>query len=125
MFDSDIELYGFHLDLHLFPCQDLYVRRLKFLFLLAPRIFQKQENMLRTVDLCLRLDAPAISVPLILTSFLLGETTPRSEPSVKPWLSHSLKSLLEEQENAILQEMLLVENFYLIGKVRFSTVCMN
>uniref|UniRef100_A0A674MBJ4 FAST kinase domains 2 n=1 Tax=Takifugu rubripes TaxID=31033 RepID=A0A674MBJ4_TAKRU len=88
----------------------------------APRIFQNQENMLRTVDLCLRLDAPALPVPLILPSFLLGETTSRCEPSVKPWLSHSLKSLLEEQENAILQEMLLVENFYLIGKVRFPTV---
>lgn len=94
---------------------------LKFLFLLAPRNLQNQEKMLRTIDLCIRLEAPALHVPLIFPSFPLEERAPSCEPTAKPWLFQSLKSLLEEQENAILQEMLLVENFYLLGKVRFST----
>lgn len=80
--------------------------------------------MLQTVLLCLRLDSPALPVPLTLPSFPLGDTAPSSQPSAKPWLSQSLRSLLEERENTVLQEMQLVENFYLIGKVRFWTDAM-
>lgn len=80
--------------------------------------------MLETVLLCLRLDSPAFAVPLPLPSFPLGDTAPSSQSSAKAWLSQSLRSLLEEQENTVLQEMVLVENFYLIGELRFSTDAM-
>lgn len=71
--------------------------------------------MLQTVLLCLRLDSPALSETLTLPSFPPGDGAPSSAPPAKPWLSRSLRSLLEQQENTALQEMLLVENVYLIG----------
>lgn len=77
--------------------------------------------MLQTVLLCLRLDSPALSGALTLPPLPLGDAAPSSPPSAKAWLSQSLKSLLEEQENTALQEMQLVENVYLIGEVKFST----
>lgn len=96
---------------------ELYDKNLKFLYLLAPRFVQNQERMLRTVELCLRLDSPVLPVPLPLPSFPLGDTATSSQPSAKPWLSPSLRSLVEEQKNTVLQEMLLVENVYLIGNI--------
>lgn len=76
--------------------------------------------MLQTVLLCLRLDSPAFPVPLTLPSFPLGDAAPRSLPLAKPWLSQSLRSLLEEQENTVLQEMVLVKSHYLIGEMRLG-----
>uniref|UniRef100_H3DAK9 FAST kinase domains 2 n=1 Tax=Tetraodon nigroviridis TaxID=99883 RepID=H3DAK9_TETNG len=75
---------------------------------------ENQEKMLQTVLLCLRLDSPALSETLTLPSFPPGDGAPSSAPPAKPWLSRSLRSLLEQQENTALQEMLLVENVYLI-----------
>lgn len=83
--------------------------------------------MLQTVLLCLRLDSPAFAEPLPRPPFPLGDPAPSSQPSAKPWLSQSLRSLLEEQElpgRAALQEMLSVENFYLIGEGTFWTDAM-
>ncbi|CAG06685.1 unnamed protein product [Tetraodon nigroviridis] len=80
-------------------------------------LLQNQEKMLQTVLLCLRLDSPALSETLTLPSFPPGDGAPSSAPPAKPWLSRSLRSLLEQQENTALQEMLLVENVYLIDAV--------
>lgn len=81
----------------------------------APRFLSVQERMFKTVDLCLRLDRPPLPVPLAIPPSLLGGPSASTLLS-KPWLSHSLRDLLEEQAGTTLQEMVLVENLHLIGK---------
>lgn len=71
--------------------------------------------MFQTVDLCLRLDRPPLPRPLAVPPSVLGDPTPRS-PSVNQWLSQGLQSVLGDQADTVLQEMVMVENFYLIGK---------
>lgn len=83
----------------------------------APRFLSNQERMFQTVDLCLRLDRPPLLVPLAIPQSLLGDPNASTLLS-KPWLSHSLRGMLEEQAGTTLQEMVLVENFHLIGKDR-------
>lgn len=77
--------------------------------------------MFQTVDLCLRLDHPPLPSPLTVPAFLLGDPVPGSPPA-KPWLSQSLRTVLEDQADATLQEMVLVEDSYLVGKVEVAVV---
>ncbi|XP_039998272.1 FAST kinase domain-containing protein 2, mitochondrial [Xiphias gladius] len=77
---------------------------------------QNQERMFQTVDLCLRLDRPPLPRPLAVPPSVLGDPTPRS-PSVNQWLSQGLQSVLGDQADTVLQEMVMVENFYLIDGV--------
>lgn len=76
--------------------------------------------MFKTVDSCLRLDRPPLPVPLAIPPSLLGDPDASSLLS-KPWLSHSLRAVLEEQAGTTLQEMVLVENLHLIGKTDSRT----
>ncbi len=73
--------------------------------------------MFQTVNMCLRLDRPPLPLSLAVPPSLLGDPTPRS-PSVSPLLSQGLHSVLGDQADTVLQEMVVVENFYLIGKDR-------
>ncbi|KAM3585347.1 uncharacterized protein V6R79_014975 [Siganus canaliculatus] len=82
----------------------------------APRFLHNQERMLRTVDLCLRLDRPALPMPMTVPSHLLGDPT-SSSPLANPWLSQSLQSALGDRTEVMLQEMVVVENFYIIDAV--------
>lgn len=70
--------------------------------------------MFQRVDICLRLDRPPLPQPLTVPPSVLGNPTPN--PLVNPRLSKSLQSVVADQANATLQEMLVVENFYVIGK---------
>ncbi|XP_040888039.1 FAST kinase domain-containing protein 2, mitochondrial [Toxotes jaculatrix] len=77
---------------------------------------QKQARMFQTVDLCLRLDRPPLPRPMSVPPSVLGHYTPFSSP-VNQWLSQGLRSVLGDQADTMLQEMVLVENFYLIDGV--------
>lgn len=77
--------------------------------------------MFQTVELCLRLECPALQEPLEVPPFLLGD--PAARPPPRPWLSHSLRSVLEEQPDAALEEAVLVKNFHLIGKGGRGHMC--
>ncbi|GAA6234375.1 FAST kinase domain-containing protein 2, mitochondrial isoform X1 [Lates japonicus] len=76
----------------------------------------KQERMFQMVDLCLRLDRPPLPRPLTVPPSVLGNPTLCSTP-VNPWLSQSLQSILVDQADAKLEEMVMVENFYFIDGV--------
>lgn len=81
----------------------------------APTLLPNQEKMFRVVDLCLRLECPALPEPLEVPQLLLGN--PDTSPSPpRPWLSESLQSVLEERPDTVLEEAVVVENFHLIGK---------
>ncbi|XP_029030408.1 FAST kinase domain-containing protein 2, mitochondrial [Betta splendens] len=77
----------------------------------ASKSRNNQQRMLRTVDLCLHLD---LCQPLTVPS--LGNTE-SSIPSVNPQLSQGLQTVLGEQADTMLQEMVMVEDFYLIDAV--------
>lgn len=81
----------------------------------APKLLQNQEKMFQTVDLCLRLDRPPLPRPLTVLPSVLGD--PVSFKSPPPWLLESLHSMLRDQADITLQEMVVVENFYLIDCV--------
>ncbi|XP_023249136.1 FAST kinase domain-containing protein 2, mitochondrial [Seriola lalandi dorsalis] len=81
-----------------------------------PRFLRKQERRFQTVDLCLRLDRPPLPRPLTVPASFLGDPTPRS-PSANQWLSQSLQSVVRDQADTALQEMVMVENVYLIDGV--------
>ncbi|XP_015244422.1 PREDICTED: FAST kinase domain-containing protein 2 [Cyprinodon variegatus] len=74
---------------------------------------KSRETMFQRIDLCLRLDRPPLPKPLTVPSSALGDPASSSQ-SVNPQLSKSLQSVLADQENATLQEMSVVENFYVI-----------
>ncbi|XP_035005644.1 FAST kinase domain-containing protein 2, mitochondrial [Hippoglossus stenolepis] len=80
------------------------------------KILPSQNRMFQTIDLCLRLDRPPLPRPLTVPPSLLGDPTPCS-PSVNQWLSQCLQSVLEDQADTMLQEAVMVENFYLIDAV--------
>lgn len=86
-------------------------------FSTVPSHVSNHERMFRTVDACLRLDRPQLPQHLTVPPFVLGDLTP-SSPSYKPWLLQSLRSLVGDQADTVLQEMVLLENSYLIGKNR-------
>lgn len=67
------------------------------------------------MDLCLRLDWPHLPRTLTVPSSALADAAP-SSPSVNPWLLQGLQTVLGDQADEMLQESVLVENFYLIGK---------
>ncbi|XP_034033349.1 FAST kinase domain-containing protein 2, mitochondrial isoform X2 [Thalassophryne amazonica] len=74
-----------------------------------PRMFQM-------VDLCLRLDCPPLPRQLTVPHRFLDCPLP-TRLSVNPWLSHSLRVLLGDQSDKMLQEHVVVENIYLIDAV--------
>ncbi|XP_013856363.1 FAST kinase domain-containing protein 2 [Austrofundulus limnaeus] len=74
------------------------------------------ESMVQMLDICLRLDRPPLPQPLSVPTFVLGNPPPRSQP-VNPQLSQTLQSLLVGQTNTELQEMVVVENFYVLDGV--------
>lgn len=97
-----------------------YFWHLTFLcFSTVPSYVSNHERMFRTVDACLRLDRPQLPQHLTVPPFVLGDLTP-SSPSDKPWLSQSLRSLVGDQADTVLQEMVVLENSYVIGKNRIS-----
>ncbi|MEQ2161936.1 hypothetical protein GOODEAATRI_014838 [Goodea atripinnis] len=81
----------------------------------AAKLPKSTERMFQRVDLCLRLDRPPLPQPLTVPSSALGNPILNS-PSVNLRLSKGLQSVLADQANAALQEMLVVENFYIIGE---------
>ncbi|KAM9334111.1 FAST kinase domain-containing protein 2, mitochondrial [Symphorus nematophorus] len=82
----------------------------------APKFLQNQVRMFQTVDLCLRLDRPQLPRPLAVPEFVL-EDFDLSSPSVNPSLSQSLRSVVRDQVDTVLEEMVVVENCYLIDAV--------
>lgn len=82
----------------------------------TPKILQKQERMFQTLDLCLRVDRPPLPRPLTVPPSLLGDAAPKIPP-IKPLLSQCLLSLLKDQADTVLQENVVVENFYVIDGV--------
>ncbi|XP_041835077.1 FAST kinase domain-containing protein 2, mitochondrial [Melanotaenia boesemani] len=81
--------------------------------LLASKLVKSRERMFQTVDLCLRVDRPPLPRPLTVPTSVLG-TSPLASPSVNQWLSQGLQSVLGDQAQTMLQERVVVENFYLI-----------
>lgn len=82
----------------------------------APRFLSNQERMFQTIDLCLRLECPPLPQPLTVPPSVLGDPV-LGRPSVNLNLSEGLRSVLGDQANTTLQEMVMVENFYLIDAV--------
>ncbi|XP_077407771.1 FAST kinase domain-containing protein 2, mitochondrial isoform X2 [Vanacampus margaritifer] len=79
----------------------------------APNYLMKQEKMFQTVHLCLHLDQPVLPQPLSVPATMLGEVT-SSTPPVNQRLSQLLQRVLSTQADVSLQEMVVVENFYVI-----------
>lgn len=77
---------------------------------------KSQEKMFQTVDLCLRLDRPSLPRPLTVPASVLGDPTPSSPPDNVSF-SQCLHSALGDQARRMLQETVVVENFYLIDGV--------
>ncbi|XP_012712710.2 FAST kinase domain-containing protein 2, mitochondrial [Fundulus heteroclitus] len=77
---------------------------------------KSMERLFQRVDLCLRLDRPPLPQPLTVPPSALGDPAPLAPP-VNPRLSQSLQSALADEANAALQEMLVVENFYILDAV--------
>ncbi|XP_047211635.1 FAST kinase domain-containing protein 2, mitochondrial [Girardinichthys multiradiatus] len=84
--------------------------------LASAKLPKSTERMFQRVDLCLRLDRPPLPQPLTVPSSALGNPILNS-PTVNLRLSKGLQSVLADQANAALQEMLVVENFYIIDGV--------
>ncbi|XP_054479947.1 FAST kinase domain-containing protein 2, mitochondrial [Anoplopoma fimbria] len=82
----------------------------------APRFLPHQERMFQTVNLCLRLESPPLPQPVTVPPSVLGNPAPSSQ-SVNQWLQQGLQSVLGDQADTMLQEMVMVENFYLIDAV--------
>lgn len=70
--------------------------------------------MFQTVYLCLRLQHPSLLEALTIPPSVLGEPI-TSSPSVNQRLSQALRSVLGDEADTVLQEMVVVEKFYLIG----------
>lgn len=76
--------------------------------------FEKsRKRMFQMVDLCLRLDRPPLPQPLTVPTSVMGDASPSSRP-VNSRLSQGLQSVMRDEAHAMLQEMVLVENSYLI-----------
>lgn len=70
------------------------------------------EKKLQIVDLCLRLDRPSLPKPLTVPPEALGSPAP-NDLSINPGLSMTLQSIAQE---GLLQEGVMVEDLYFIGK---------
>ncbi|XP_008299937.1 FAST kinase domain-containing protein 2 [Stegastes partitus] len=80
------------------------------------KFLKSRERMFQTVDLCLRLDRPPLPQPLTVPTSVMGDPTP-SSLSVNQQLSQGLQSVLSNEAHTVLQEMVLVENIYLIDGI--------
>uniref|UniRef100_A0A3Q1F5R2 FAST kinase domains 2 n=1 Tax=Acanthochromis polyacanthus TaxID=80966 RepID=A0A3Q1F5R2_9TELE len=77
---------------------------------------KSRERMFQTVDLCLRLDRPPLPQPLTVPPSVMGDANASSQ-TANSRLSQGLQSLTGDEVHAVLQEMVVVENFYLIDGV--------
>lgn len=77
---------------------------------------KSRERMFQMVDLCLRLDRPPLPQPLTVPASAIGDSSPSGQ-KVNSRLSEGLQSLMGDEAQATLQEMVLVENSYLIDGV--------
>uniref|UniRef100_A0A3Q1D9L0 RAP domain-containing protein n=1 Tax=Amphiprion ocellaris TaxID=80972 RepID=A0A3Q1D9L0_AMPOC len=77
---------------------------------------KSRERMFQTVDLCLRLDRPPLPQPLTVPTSVMGDASSSSQ-TVNSRLSQGLQSLMGDEADTMLQEMVLVENSYLIDGV--------
>ncbi|XP_068446418.1 FAST kinase domain-containing protein 2, mitochondrial isoform X2 [Clinocottus analis] len=91
-------------------------RTLEKFTMTAPKYLPNQERMFQTVNLCLGLERPLLPRLVAVPPSVLGNPVP-SSPPVNPWLSQGLHSVLADQTDTTLQEMVVVENFYLIDAV--------
>ncbi|XP_036947681.1 FAST kinase domain-containing protein 2, mitochondrial [Acanthopagrus latus] len=82
----------------------------------VPKYRRNCERMFRMVDASLRLDRPQLPQHLTVPPFVLGSPTPSSSAD-KLWLLQSLRSLVGDQADTVLQEMVVLENSYLIDGV--------
>ncbi|KAM6958421.1 FAST kinase domain-containing protein 2, mitochondrial [Tautogolabrus adspersus] len=82
----------------------------------SPKFLQNQSRLFRMVDLCLRLDRPALPRPLTVPSSFLGDSAP-VRPSINPELSLCLRDVLGDEADRILEEKVVVENVYFIDAV--------
>ncbi|XP_035533768.1 FAST kinase domain-containing protein 2, mitochondrial isoform X2 [Morone saxatilis] len=80
----------------------------------SPKFLHYQEYMFQIVNLCLRLERPPLPQPLTVPPSALGAVAPPPNPPVNLKLSQGLQSLLLDQADTTLQEMVLVENYYVI-----------
>ncbi|XP_037552574.1 FAST kinase domain-containing protein 2, mitochondrial [Nematolebias whitei] len=80
------------------------------------KLYMDHERMLRTVDLCLRLDRPPLPRPLSVPTSVLERLTPIC-PAVNPLLSPTLQQLVAGRTSTELQEAVVVENFYVLDGV--------
>ncbi|XP_047432087.1 FAST kinase domain-containing protein 2, mitochondrial [Mugil cephalus] len=83
---------------------------------LAASNFRGRDRMFQTVDLCLRIDRPQLPRPLSVPASLLGDLSP-GNPSVSSRVLQFLQGALHDQARATLQEMVVVERFYLVDGV--------
>ncbi|XP_029305286.1 FAST kinase domain-containing protein 2, mitochondrial [Cottoperca gobio] len=81
-----------------------------------PRFLYNQERMFRMVNLCLRLECPPLPQPLTVPTSVLGDPV-SSSPPANPLLSQCLQSVLEDRADTVLQEMVVVEDYYIIDGV--------
>ncbi|XP_028256438.1 FAST kinase domain-containing protein 2, mitochondrial [Parambassis ranga] len=88
--------------------------------LAASKSSKIREGMFQMVDLCLRLDRPPLPQQLSVPATVLGDPTAVSLP-VNPCLSQSLQKVLGDKAQWNLQEMLVVENVYVIDGVITKT----
>ncbi|KAM7365316.1 hypothetical protein PAMP_016258 [Pampus punctatissimus] len=89
---------------------------LELLSTTAPKFLPRQERMFQTLHLCLRLDHPALPLPLTVPPSVLGSSFSISS-SVNPQLSQALQSIVVDEADTLLQEMVMVENFYFVDAV--------
>ncbi|XP_061571676.1 FAST kinase domain-containing protein 2, mitochondrial [Cololabis saira] len=82
----------------------------------ASKFLKSRERMFQMVDLCLRLDRPPLPQPLSVPVSVMGNRRP-SNPPINPKLSEGLHRALEDQADATLQEMVVVESSYVIDGV--------
>ncbi|KAM7375115.1 hypothetical protein PAMA_014277 [Pampus argenteus] len=82
----------------------------------APKFLPRQERMFQTLHLCLRLDRPALPLPLTVPPSVLGSSFSTGS-SANPHLSQALQSMLVDEADTQLQEMIMVENFYFVDGV--------
>nr|XP_020509587.1 FAST kinase domain-containing protein 2, mitochondrial [Labrus bergylta] len=82
----------------------------------SPKFLENQSRLLWMLDLCLRLDRPALSRPLTVPSSSLVDYTP-VHPSINSVLSLCLRDVLGDEADTILEEEVVVENMYFIDAV--------
>ncbi|CAJ1086924.1 FAST kinase domain-containing protein 2%2C mitochondrial isoform X1 [Xyrichtys novacula] len=82
----------------------------------TPKSLRHQDMKLRLVDMCLRLDRPPLPQPLTVPSSDQEDSSVISS-SENPVLSQLLQEMFGDQEDRLLQQAVVEENFYVIDGV--------